>query len=135
MFFHPQKHIKDVNLTFLFDGLLVFLNLRVVSYEKKMHFRLRVKSELLVLLMSRQQNNAFTMHSNVLFMLRKDVATMPLCSGGIRIFAALRHAFRVPQARAFADLRPASRVAQSRVLFCLNNLLLIHLFINQFNSL
>ena len=87
------------------------------------------------MLVSRQQNNAFTMHSNVLFMLRKDVATMPLCSGGIRIFAALRHAFRVPQARAFADLRPASRVAQSRVLFCLNNLLLIHLFINQFNSL
>ena len=60
------------------------------------------------------------MHSNVLFMLRKIDATMPLCSGGIRVFAALRRAFRV---------------TQSRVLFCLNNLLLIHLFINQFNSL
>ena len=85
-----------------------------------MHFRLRVKSELLVMLVSRQQNNAFTMHSNVLFMLRKIDATMPTCSGGIRVYAALCRAFRV---------------AQSRVLFCLNNLLLIHLFINQFNSL
>ena len=100
-----------------------------------MHFRLRVKSELLVMLVSRQQNNAFTMHSNVLFMLRKDVATMPLCSGGIRIFAALRHAPCVAQSRLFADLRLAFCVPQSRVLFYLNNLLLIHLFINQFNSL
>ncbi len=71
------------------------------------------------MLVSRQQNNAFTMHSNVLFMLRKIDATMPLCSGGIRVFAALHRAFCVPQ---------------SRVLFYLN-LLLIHLFINQFNSL
>ena len=75
------------------------------------------------------------MHSNVLSVLRKIDATMPLCSGGIRVFAAPHRAFRVPQSRAFADLRPASCVSQSRVLFYLNNLLLIHLFINQFNSL
>ena len=70
--------------------------------------------------MSRQQNNAFTMHSNVRNMLRKNDATMPLCNGGIRVYAALRRAFRVPQ---------------SRALFYLNNLLLINLFINQINSL
>ncbi len=86
-----------------------------------MYFRLRVNPELLVMLVSRQQNNAFTMHSNVLSMLRKIDATMPTCSGGIRVYAAQRRAFRVPQ---------------SRILLYLNNLLLlIHLFINQFNSL
>ena len=60
------------------------------------------------------------MHSNVLSVLRKNVATMPLCSGGIRVYAAPCLAFRVPQ---------------SRVLFYLNNLLLINPFINQINSL
>ena len=84
-----------------------------------MHFPLRVNPKLLVIPMSRQQNNAFTMHSNAHFMLRKSDATMPVCRGGIRVFA---------------DLRRASRVLQSRVFF-LNNLLLINLFINQFNSL
>jgi len=39
VFFHPQKHIKDVNLTFLFDGLLVFLNPWGVSHKKKSRFR------------------------------------------------------------------------------------------------
>ena len=88
--------------------------------QKFSFFPLRVNPELLVFSMSRQQNNAFTMHSNACIMLRKNVAAMPMCSGGIRVFA---------------DLRPASRVPQSRVFFYLNNLLLINLFINQFNSL
>ena len=54
---------------------------------KKKRFPLRVKTDLAVILMSRQQNNAFTMHSNVRFMLRKNDATMLFGSGGIRVFA------------------------------------------------
>ena len=36
--------------------------------------------------MSRQQNNAFTMHSNACIMLRKNVAAMPMCMGAVRVY-------------------------------------------------
>jgi hypothetical protein len=39
VFFHPQKHIKDDKLTFLFGGLLVFLNPTTLSRKKKLLFR------------------------------------------------------------------------------------------------
>ena len=59
------------------------------------------------------------MHSNVFFMLSKLAATMPLGNGGISVYAALR---------------PASHVAQARVNAYSNNQL-IHSFINQTHSL
>ena len=36
--------------------------------------------------MSRQQHNAFTMHSNVRIMLRKNDAAMPFRIGAIRVY-------------------------------------------------
>ena len=41
--------------------------------------------------MSRQQKNAFTMHSNVQLMLRKIVATVPIGSGAICIYTKRKH--------------------------------------------
>ena len=36
--------------------------------------------------MSRQQNNAFTMHSNVRIMLRKNDVSVPFGGGALRIY-------------------------------------------------
>ena len=63
--------------------------------SKKYQIQLRVKQKLLVIQMSRQQKNAFTMHSNDHFMLRKKAVTMPFGRGEIPVYAVLRSASRI----------------------------------------
>jgi hypothetical protein len=73
--------------------------MRPKKSRKKVHYRLRVKPNLRVILMSRQQKNAFIMHSNERHIHVFPVATVPLRIGAIPILCPhvrLRGLSRVP---------------------------------------